>query len=127
MDNYIDELKKIGFTGDPDVDEILYTRASINKRNQYDRIMQGVETPKDSGYSHIEGEFENEQKQAEYDARMQALKAQRDSYKGIVRQGFELKHPELTIWERKQASIKPPVEPQPMSDEEIIEMAKRRA
>ena len=127
MDNYIDELKKIGFTGDPDVDEILYTRASINKRNQYDRIMQNVETPKDSGYSHIEGDFEKEQKQAEYDARMQALKAERDSYTGLVRQGFQLRHPELLAWEKKQASIKPPVEPQPMSDEEIIEMAKRRA
>lgn len=127
MEDYKAELKKIGFTGDPDVDEILYTRTSINKRNQYDRIMQGVEIPKDSGYSHIEGEYEQEQKQAEYDARMQALKAKRDSFTGIVRQGFELKHPELLIWERKQASIKPPVESQPMSDEEIIEMAKRRA
>ncbi len=127
MEDYKAELKKIGFTGDPDVDEILYTRASINKRNQYDRIMQSVEIPKDSGYSNIEGEFEKEHKQAEYDARMQALKAERDAYKGIVRQGFELKHPELLVWEREQASIKPSVEPQPMSDEEIIEMAKRRA
>lgn len=127
MEDYKAELKKIGFTGDPDVDEILYTRASINKRNQYDRIMQGVETPKDSGYSHIEDEFEKEQMQAEYDARMQALKAERDSFTGIVRQGFIMQHPELALWERKQASVKPPVEPQPMSDEEIIEMAKRRA
>lgn len=135
MEDYKAELKKIGFTGDPDVDQILYGKKTIAIQNRYNEIMAGVEIPKGIGYDHIEEEHEAEKeqsdKQAEYDARMRALQQQRDamSSTSIARAAFNMRHgAELKQWEEQQRKLeaaKPKVEA--MSDEEIIAMAKRRA
>ena len=134
MEDYKAELKKIGFTGDPDVDQILLGKKTIAIQNRYNEIMAGVEIPKGSGYDHIEEEDEalkvQSLKQSSYDAKMRALQKQRDAMPptSIVRAAFNMKHADLKLWEEQQRKLeaeKPKVEV--MSDEEIIAMAKRRA
>ena len=128
--DYIDELKTKGFTGDPDIDEILYTRVSIDKQREYERIMTGHDIPKGSGYSRIDNESVQSHCHSEYDTRMRELIRERDQKKGLLKAAFIMKHPELRTWEnkqRKKAIDEKTAEVKVMTDNEIMKMAKRRA
>ena len=130
--NHLEEIKKLGLTGDPDIDEIALGDLTSDEQRQYEKIMADKALADRRGKSH--------------DERMKELAKERDKLTGLARQGFEMRHPDLLAWEAKQPKPQPkrqeptpgfhfkpakkkgeeePVEP--FSDEELDAMAENIA
>ena len=125
---YIEEIKKLGLTGDQETDEIMVTSKPLAVQQAYAKIMRqaGKTTTND------------------YDAKMQQLQKERKF--SMFPKVFDAQHPELAKWERMQAEqkaqqaeadkkrygdyhFKPEKgdsgDVEVMSDEEIIRLAKQ--
>lgn len=126
---YIEEIKKLGLTGDQETDEIMVTSKPLAVQQAYAKIMQqaGKTT-----------------KANDYDAKMQQLQKERKCC--MFPKVFDAQHPELAKWERRQAEQKAQQaeadkkrygdyhfnpekgdsgDVEVMSDEEIIRLAKQ--
>ena len=124
---YIEEIKKLGLTGDQETDEIMVTSKPLAVQQAYAKIMR-----------------QQPGKDSDYDAKMKQLQKERKCC--MFPKVFDAQHPELAKWERRQAEQKAQQaeadkkrygdyhfnpekgdsgDVEVMSDEEIIRLAKQ--